>query len=231
VIRADTQTCDRMMRSKTSPPSSPHVGAEPLFAVAALLMVLGVGACGNTSAVATSTPVASSTTAPAGSPSASPSSDPTTRWSTFASAKWGYSIKYPKDWLDLPNFGAPDNEKYFANENVGGPDYMGASGIFFNISVYPLPGNVGLGQPQNADQCLQHGIRGITVERQAPVNVDGVSASMNSFALQGSPMIAVNLMHGGTCYWFTYIFHSTQLRDVTESVAQTMLGQTFKFGT
>lgn len=193
-------------------------------------MALSVGACGNTQTVATSTPTASSATTPTGGPSASPSSDPTAGWSTFASARWGYSIKYPKDWLDLPNSGAPDNEKYFANENVGGPDYMGANGIFFAISVYPLPGNVDLGQPQNADQCLQHDIRGITVVRQAPVNVDGVNAAMKSFALQGSPIIAINLIRGGTCYWFTYIFHSMQLRDATEPVVQTMLGQTFKFG-
>ena len=158
----------------------------------------------------------------------SPTANPTAGWKSYVSAKWGYSIKYPADWLDLSNLGAGESEQYFANENVGGPDYMDGNGIFVAVSVYPLTGNPGLGEPRNSDECLQHEIAGIKLDRQDNVAVDGVSATINAFVREGTAELVVNLVNTGTCYWFRYLFHSTELRDSTEPNAKQMLAS-FRF--
>lgn len=59
----------------------------------------------------------------------------TNDWNNYSNSKYGYSIKYPKDWFNLPNQGAPDTHKYFSNENVGAPLEIGSDGIFIAIEV------------------------------------------------------------------------------------------------
>src|ERR1700694_3099629 len=72
------------------------------------------------------------------SPSATPSSPPTATsdWSTYTSSKWGYTVKYPANWYDLPNSGAPDTDKYFSNQNVTTPAQMDQSGVLVTIRVH-----------------------------------------------------------------------------------------------
>jgi hypothetical protein len=70
----------------------------------------------------------------ASSPSAtSPRHTPPPGWKTYVSARWGYSIDYLGDWYDLANFGAPDTQKYFSNENVRAPLEMTARGVWETI--------------------------------------------------------------------------------------------------
>jgi hypothetical protein len=80
------------------------------------LMLMSCGAAQSTGASTTS---ATPTTSASQSATPAPSHTPQPGWKTYISARWGYSVDYPVDWYDLPNFGAPDTQKYFSNENVG----------------------------------------------------------------------------------------------------------------
>jgi hypothetical protein len=163
-------------------------------------------------------------TGDAASPSRTTSSaspDPTINWHTYVSPKWGYTIKYPESWLDIPNYGAPDTEKYFSNENAGSPSALDAAGIYFAISVNGSTG----------DNCLQRGLRNVAVGTQTSLTVDGVTSTLNSLVQQGYGELIVNVQRSNYCYWFAYVFQSTQVRDATEPTVRAMLGQTFRFGT
>lgn len=50
-----------------------------------------------------------------------------------------YTLEYSQSLLDLPNFGAPDSEKYFATANVRSPQELPPGSFWLAISVHPNP--------------------------------------------------------------------------------------------
>lgn len=48
-----------------------------------------------------------------------------------------YALEYSSSLLDLPNFGAPDSEKYFATVNVRSPQELSPGSFWLTISVHP----------------------------------------------------------------------------------------------
>lgn len=50
-----------------------------------------------------------------------------------------YRLEYSKTLLDLPNFGAPDSEQYFATVNVRSPQELPSGSFWLTISVHPNP--------------------------------------------------------------------------------------------
>ncbi len=192
-----------------------------LLAWAAAALIIGT-ACGRVATgPGSASDARSSSPSPVAqsSPSASPAPDPT-NWKTYFSSKWGYSIKYPDTWLDVTATGIPDTEKYFSNENAGSPQQLDSSGIYFAIDV----------NSQTGDACLLRGLRNATVGTQSSLNVDGVTAPFYAVKSEGYGELILNIERSGYCYWFAYIFPSTQVRDETEPTARVMLGQTFRFG-
>ncbi len=191
------------------------VNAPAAISVAlSLAALLGVG-CGAVSN-RPSDAVSPATT----SPSQLPTSDPTDSWKTYSSSEWGYSLKYPQDWLDLPNFGAPDTEKYFSNENVGSPLSLNDTGVFLAISVTGASGPL----------CSDHGLGNAVVERQDSLTIDGIPGTINVLNAQGFAEFIVNLQRNAYCYWFVYVFRSVATRDANEETVQLMLGKSFRFG-
>ena len=80
-------------------------------------------------ATPTTTPSPHSCSGEAATPRASPG------WITYSSLAWCFALDYPASWYDLPNLGAPHTDKYFSNEDVGGPLYLTAAGIFLVVSI------------------------------------------------------------------------------------------------
>lgn len=70
----------------------------------------------------------------------------TADWNKYSNSKYGYSIKYPKTWFNLPNYGAPDTDKYFSNKNVGAPLEMGSDGIWITITITENNDNLSLSE-------------------------------------------------------------------------------------
>jgi hypothetical protein len=98
---------------------------------------------------------------------------------------------------------------------------MDANGIFLDITVNQNSGN----------ECLQHGLRNATLEQSSALVVDGTSASLQVVTWTSTPGMVLNQLHGPYCYEFVYVAGSKAVRDAYITTAQTMLGQTFRFGT
>jgi len=187
---------------------------RPTAGAVALLIITLLAACSSVNSTR-----ASGAQSPSPQTSAS-SADSTANWVTYTSSKWGYSLRYPQGWLDLPNFGATDTEKYFSNENVSSPAALDNAGLFVSISV----------NSETGSQCLLHGLKNSVIERQGTVAVDGVSAPLNVLAASGYPELILDLEHGTSCYWFVFVFRTSAMRDATQETAELMLGHTFRFG-
>jgi hypothetical protein len=150
----------------------------------------------------------------------SPSALQSPGWQAYSSPKWGYSIQYPQSWRSLPNFGAPDTEKYFSNENVGSPMSLDLDGIWLTITVSGFQG----------DQCLNRGRWNLRIDRQVPLTVDGSTSSLNALKHDGYAALMLNVQRNTYCYSFTYLFKANDVRDATQQTTEVMLGQTFHFG-
>jgi hypothetical protein len=96
---------------------------------------------------------------------------------------------------------------------------MGRTGIFVTVVLTSDAG----------DQCLKHGVRGATIDRDDGVALDGSSTNLHVFSAQGAAMMVLNTLHGGLCYQFDFITWSPQVRDANEGAAQRMLAS-FRFG-
>lgn len=182
---------------------------------AMVLVSMAMAACGSADS-----PIAigDQTASPArtSSPTSSGTS-PSPAWKTYRSAKWGYTVIYPEAWLDLPNFGAPDSEKYFSNENVGSVRELDSSGVFFAISVNAKIGEV----------CPYHERATTEISRQLDVTVDGNAAKLDVVDSQAD--FELYIVHDGYCYRFVYFFRSLMTRDATQDTAIRMLSG-FRFG-
>jgi hypothetical protein len=175
--------------------------------------------CGSTQS--TGSPTATTSVSLGATPSPSHTAQP--GWKTYVNARWGYSIDYPSDWFDLPNFGAPDTEKYFSNEKVGAPLEMFAQGVWETIEV----------QSNATGSCppsyvLQN------VVRQSSTSVDSVATTryvinMTPSGAEAAYTIGVWLMHGGSCFSIEFVSLTPSARDAIAGVADQTIAS-FKFG-
>ncbi|MGH7763607.1 MAG: hypothetical protein ACREOM_04215 [Candidatus Dormibacteraceae bacterium] len=124
---------------------------------------------------------------------------------------------YPPAWLDIGNFGAPDTEKYFSNENVGSVRELDTSGVLLAISVNPRVGQT----------CPYHERASTEITGQVDVNVDGVPAKLD--AVDSHSDFELYIARTGYCYRWIYFFGSLATRDASESIAVTQLDN-FRFG-
>ena len=176
--------------------------------MAGVLLVLG---CGQAQPV--------SRPASLGSPTIS---DPSATWTTHTSAKWGYALRHPATWLDIPNNGAPDSQKYVASENVSNPLALSATGVYLTIEVN-----------QNASAFCGHNelqkahLAG--TDRTVTVKVDGAPVTLHLGALAPMQAIYTSVNHVAYCYLFVFLFQTTQARDATEATAKEVV-ESFRFG-
>lgn len=125
-------------------------------------------------------------------------------WNGYHSERWGYTLDYPASWYDLSNFGAPDSEKYFANESgLGSPIGMDSSGAFVAVSV--ISGSCRKPPPGNVDSTVQLSVDGQTVTR-----VSGFLGPPRS-EVYWSSYAFVPL--GTNCYGLACFFGSKTARD------------------
>lgn len=150
-------------------------------------------------------------------------STPPVGWATFSSPKLGYTINLPTSLCYEGSTGGPYPSDYFSNDGAGAPEQMDHSGIFFTVVV---TADVG-------DQCLQHGLRGQTIDRHDAVTLDGNGGSLKvlTFRSVGGnwPSMVMNSLHSGHCYQFDFISMSQAVRDANEATAVQILGS-FRFG-
>jgi len=105
--------------------------------VASVLVLVGVAALGIHLSQSQPAAVASPSPTPSATPTGTP--DPTANWPTYMSTNWGYTVKYPATWYDLPNSGAPDADKYFSNQKVANPAQMEPGGVWLTIRIEQDP--------------------------------------------------------------------------------------------
>jgi len=151
-------------------------------------------------------PISSATPSPSPSGSATATASPSattvpTGWRGYVSSHWLYSLAYPATWYDLPNYGVPDSQKYFSNQNVPAPLAMEPGGVWLTISVDPQPGS----------SCSSSSDPNAIA---SPITIDGEATTKYLTAppnYQSSMWAAVT--HYGWCYKFTFITYSQKTRD------------------
>jgi hypothetical protein len=185
-------------------------------------MALGLVLTSCGSSQATTSPSATASVSPSATPSPSHTAQP--GWKTYVSARWGYSIAYPGDWYDLANFGAPDTQKYFSNENVGTPLQMTQRGVWETIEVQPNP--TGSCPPSYVSR---------SVIGQSPTRVGGVATTryvINMTPSGGAEAAYINgvwVTHSGGCYAIQFVSLTPTTRDASTGVADQAIAS-FQFG-
>jgi hypothetical protein len=125
-------------------------------------------------------------------------------WNGYRSAQWGYILDYPARWYDLSNLGAPDTEKYFANQkDIGSPIGMDSAGAFFALSTGA--GSCRAAPPGNVDSTVQ-----LTVNGQSVTRVSGFLGPPQSEVFWSS---YASVPSGSNCFGFAFIFGSKSARD------------------
>jgi len=126
-------------------------------------------------------------------------------WTRYESTKWGYRIDYPSGWYDLPNFGAPDAQKYFSNEPVRAPLEMDENGVWITITVSNLVGQ------DCANASLDSGV----IESSSDLPIAGGAVArrvVRDTSVEGGPKVVLNLESNGSCYTFYIITLSENTR-------------------
>jgi photosystem II stability/assembly factor-like uncharacterized protein len=135
-------------------------------------------------------------------------------WLTYSSTKWGYSMDYLANWCNLPNFGAPDTEKYFSNENAGSPLEMTSLGIYVRLSVA-------------AGACPAAATRGFKeIYEQKVLKVAGQDVTRTyGFFSAGEAMVMVHAAaaRGENCYTFNLITQTRRVGDKNLVIADRMI--------
>jgi hypothetical protein len=162
----------------------------------------------STAATATPSPVDTASATPA--PTAAPID--VSGWPTYKSEKWGYEIKYPPDWYDLSNFGAPDVDKYFANQYVSSVEELTKGGLIAVIRLSTSP------YPSCASANLQFG----TVIKQDAIEAAG--ASSTRYVLEDQPRVVFNVETRDTCYEIYFVITDPGTRDANLPLIDAMLG-------
>ncbi len=173
----------------------------------------------------TSQSARSASTTASVSPSATPSPSHAAQpgWKTYVSARWGYSIDYPGDWYNLANFGAPDTQKYFSNENVSAPLTMTPRGVWETIEV----------QPNLAGSCPPSYVSRYVI-RQSPTRVGDVATiryviNLTPSGAEAAYIIGVWVPHSGSCYSIQFLSSTPSTRDASTGVADQTIAS-FRFG-
>jgi hypothetical protein len=96
---------------------------------------------------------------------------------------------------------------------------MDQNGIFFTIVL----------TKDSGDQCLQHGLRGATIERDHNLVADGSAATLHVLSAQGASMMVLNVRRNGYCYQFDLVSWAPSVRDAHENIALLMLSS-IRFG-
>ena len=186
-------------------------------------MALGLTLMSCGTSLPTSAPSSTASSSPSSTESVRPSTTAQPEWKTFVSARWSYSIDYPGDWYNLPNFGAPDTEKYFSNENVGAPQMMTQYGVWETIEV----------QPTSHGPCPPSYVSRYAI-RQSPTTVDGVATTryvinMTPSGAEAAYIIGVWASHKESCFSIQFLSQSPSTRDAAASVADQAIAS-FRFG-
>ena len=135
-------------------------------------------------------------------------------WKGYHSDAWSYTIDYPAGWYEVPNSGAPDTEKYFANEkNIGSPIGMDSQGVFFALSR--LSGSCRAAPPGRADDTAQLTVNGQTVTRTS-----GFLGARQSEVAWGS---YATVPKGTSCFGFAFVFGSKEARDANLRVTDQII--------
>ena len=176
-----------------------------LFAV----LTIGLAGCGAAPAPFTSSSSGARTV------SSSPlQTSPSPGYRTYTSAKWLYSLSYPATWYDLDNFGAPDSQKYFSNENVEAPTDLSATGIWLTIEVDSQP----------TKPCQLSTATSSPGPTQVQTSLDG-EATVELVAPKGA---ALKVLHSAWCYYVG--FNTTSDQDRTQqSNEMTQILSSFRF--
>jgi len=125
-------------------------------------------------------------------------------WNGYHSDRWGYTFDYPASWYDLSNLGAPDTEKYFANEkDIGSPIGMDSAGAFLALGT--VAGSCRPAPPGNVDNTAQLTANGQTVTR-----VSGFLGPPQSEIFWSA---YASVPNGSNCFGFAFIFGSKSARD------------------
>jgi hypothetical protein len=171
-------------------------------------MAAALIACGR--AVPAASPVAPSPASPTASPVSSAG------WTAYTHPKWRYSLRYPADWYDLPNAGAPDQAKYFGNERVANVHALSVKGLFLSIT---------LADYSEAKCKLTHSSWPVVSEQTT--TIDGV---LTRLLVTNYPSFETSAYHTNSCYVFQLVAGSADARDAALPVMQAFLGS-FRFNT
>jgi hypothetical protein len=127
-------------------------------------------------------------------------------------------VKYPASWYDLPNSGAPDTDKYFSNQNVGGPLQMDQGGVFLTIRVHQ----------DSSFNCASGPTKPYSVTQQSAATVGGSSATRS--IVESGPgnhdalwALIVSVARPTGCYEFSFLSLTAQDRDQNLAIDDTLL--------
>jgi hypothetical protein len=138
---------------------------------------------------------------------------------TYASSKWGYRLDYPAGWCDLPNYSAPDNLKYFSNENVDSPSSMTTAGIYLTLSVESGRCATFSGSMQIYQQSVLKVAGQDVTRRYGHAELDGFGTAV---------VILASIDHGANCYTFYFIARTRATGDTYLATADKMI-TSFRF--
>jgi hypothetical protein len=125
-------------------------------------------------------------------------------WNAYHSSISGYTIDYPAAWYDLGNLGAPDTERYFANDKtIGSPIGMDSQGVMLALSTET--GSCRVPPPGTVDDTAQ-----LTVDSQTVTRISGFLGPPQSEVYWGS---YASVPKGTNCFGFAFIFGSKSARD------------------
>jgi hypothetical protein len=137
-------------------------------------------------------------------------------WHGYVSKQWLYSLAYPGNWYDLPNYGAPDSQKYFSNQNVPAPLAMENGGVWLTVWVDSHPSS-SCGSSSGANVVA------------VPITIDG-EATTEYLTKTPNPQSSMwaSVTHLSWCYQFTFITFSQKTFDQNKGDMDAILGS-FRF--
>jgi hypothetical protein len=113
-------------------------------------------------------------------------------WHGYVSPRWLYSLAFPPTWSDLPNAPAPNNQHWFSNGIVFGPNNMlDRGGVSLSISVNLHPDSACSGQFSPSSGLS-------TVAEPVTIDAEATTKYIRSNAM------SVAVTHNTWCYEFLF---------------------------